>query len=175
MSLESPYSSLLSGSCTTGTTLSGAACAITAATTPPSRAPAGSGTQVSSFAGAPGADSSATPSTPALGGLRTRVSTPIWLAGRSCAPPTSFPFSCDWPGGAIRVVPTGPDFDVRPGGVICAAPVDLPLGVSLSGCYSAALASVAPALQRLSLLGLLGPSSHRLLELRGLLHNVNDG
>jgi hypothetical protein len=57
--------------------------------------------------------------------------------------PNSFPFSCDRPSGATRVVPTGPDFDVRPGGVICAALVDLPLGISLSGCYNAALASVA--------------------------------
>ena len=88
--------------------------------------------------------------------------------------PTSFPFSCHRPGGAIRVVPTGPNFDVRPGGVICAASVDLPLGVSLSGCYSAALASVAPALRLSSLLGLLRPSSHHFLELRSLRHNVHD-
>ena len=89
--------------------------------------------------------------------------------------PPSFSFSCDRPGGAIRVAPTGPDFNVRPGGVICAAPVDLPLGVSLSGCYSAALASVALTLRRSSLLGLLGPSSHRLLELRGLRYYVHYG
>ena len=63
---------------------------------------------------------------------------------------TSFPFSCDRPGGAIRVVSTGPDFDIRPGGVICAAPVDLPLGVSLSGCYNADLASVAPTLRAIA-------------------------
>src|SRR6185312_7751828 len=64
MPLESPYSSLLSGSCTTGATFSGAACAVTAATTLSSRAPAGSGIQVSSSAGALGADSSSTtPST----------------------------------------------------------------------------------------------------------------
>ena len=91
-----------------------------------------------------------------------------------CAP-TSFPFSCDRPGGAIRVVPTAPDFDVQPGGIIYAAPADLPLGVSLSGRYSAALAGVDPALRRSSLLGLLGPSSHRLLELRGLHHDIHNG
>ena len=49
-----------------------------------------------------------------------------------------------------------------------------PLGVSLSGRYSAAVASVAPAPRRSNLLGLLGPSNHRLLELRGLRHNVHD-
>ena len=88
--------------------------------------------------------------------------------------PTSF-FSCNRLGGAVCVAPTGLDFDVRPGGVICTTPVDLPLGVSLSSCYSATLVGVAPALRPLSLLGILGPSSHRLLELRGLHDNVHDG
>src|SRR6185437_11718204 len=39
MSLESPNSSLLSGSCTIGTIFPGAVCAVTAATTPSSRPP----------------------------------------------------------------------------------------------------------------------------------------
>ena len=89
------------------------------------------------------------------------------------APTSSFP--CNRLGGAICVAPTGLDFDVRPSGVICAAPADLPLGVSLSGCYNAALAGIAPTLRRSSQLGLLGPSSHRLLELRGLRHYIHYG
>jgi len=99
----------------------------------------------------------------------------LYLAGGALRGVPTSSFSWDRPGGAIRVAPTGLDFDVRPGGVICAAPIDLPLGVSLSGCYSAALAGVAPALRRSGLLGLLGHSSHRLLLLRGLCHNVHDG
>ena len=68
MSLESLYSSLLSGSCTIGITLSIAACADTvfaviAATTPSSWPSAGTGTWASSTIGALCADSSATPST----------------------------------------------------------------------------------------------------------------
>ena len=172
MSLESPNSSLLSGSYTTGIKLSGAACAVIAATTPSSRASAGTETRVSSATGALGADSSSsmTPLTPALGdeGLHLRLAGGALLR----VPTSSF---CDRPGGAIRVAPTGLDFDVRPGGVICAAPAGLPHGVSLSGCFNATLAGIAPIPRRSSLLGRLGPSSHRLPQLRGLRHKIYDG
>ena len=84
-------------------------------------------------------------------------------------------FFRDRPGGAIRVALTGLDFDVRPGGVICAAPAGLPHGISLSGCFNATLAGIAPIPRRSSLLGRLGPSSHRLPQLRGLRHNIYDG
>jgi len=83
--------------------------------------------------------------------------------------PTSS-FLCDWTGGAIRVAPTGPNFDVRPGGVTYAAPVGLPHGVSRSGCSNATLTGVTPVPRRSSLLGRLGPSSHGLPQLRGLRH-----
>ena len=80
MSLESPYSPLLSGSYTTGITMSVAACAVTVgavitAMTPMSWASPGAKTRVSSTIGALCADSSAIPSTPALGDSGTRVST----------------------------------------------------------------------------------------------------
>ena len=88
--------------------------------------------------------------------------------------PTSF-FLCDRPGGAIRVAPISLDFDVRPGDAICAAPASLPHGVSLSGCFNTALAAIAPIPRRSSLLGRLGPLSHRLPQLRGLRHNIYDG
>jgi len=86
-----PHSSLLSGNCTTGITLSAAACAVTVcaiitATTPSSWPSAGTGTWASSTIGALCADSSATPSTPAPRGPGTRVSASAWLAGRSCHP-----------------------------------------------------------------------------------------
>ena len=64
MSLESPNSSLLSGSYTTGTMFLGVVCAVAAATTPSSPAIAGSGTQVSSTADALGAESSVTVTPP---------------------------------------------------------------------------------------------------------------
>ena len=111
---------------------------------------------------------------PSPRGLEDKGLHPYLAGGAFLRAPTSFS-SCDRLGGAIRVAPAGLDFDVRPGGVICAAPADLPLGVRLSGCYNAALTSVAPTLRRSSLLGLLGPSSHRLRELRGLRYNVHDG
>ena len=142
MSLESPNSSLLSDSYTIGTTLSGAACAVVAATTPSSRASAGTETRVSSATGALSADSSSSmmPLTPALGdeGLHLRLA-----GGALLRVPTSSSF-CDRPGGAIRVAPTGLDFDVRPGGAICAAPAGLSHSVSRSGCFNATLAGIAP-------------------------------
>ena len=170
-------SSLLSGSCTTGITMSVTACAITvcvviAATTPSSWPSAGTETRASSATGALGADSSsATPSTPALGdeGLHLRQ------AGGTLLHTPTRSFLRDRPGGAIRVAPTGLDFDVRLGGVICTAPAGLPHGVSWSGCFSSALAGVAPVPRRSSLLGRLGPSSHGLPQLRGLRHDIHDG
>ena len=90
-----------------------------------------------------------------------------------CVPTSSS--SCDRLGGAIRIAPTGLDFDVQPGGVLRAVPAGTLLGVSPSDRYNAALAGEAPTLGRSSLLGLLSPSSHRLLELRGLRHNVHYG
>jgi len=110
-----------------------------------------------------------TPLTQALGGGGFLLS----LAGGVLLRAPTCSFSCNRLGGAICVAPTGLDFDVRPGGDIRAAPADLLLGVSLSGCYNAALAGVAPTLRCSSLLGLLGPSSHRLLELCGLRHYVH--
>jgi len=97
------------------------------------------------------------------------------LAGGALLRAPTSSSSCDRLGGAIRVVPTGLDFDVRLGDVIRAASADLLLGVGLSGCYNAALAGVASTLQRSSHLGLLNPSSHRFLELRGLRHYVHYG
>jgi len=68
---------------------------------------------------------------------------------------------------------TGLNFDVRPGGAIRTALAGLLDVVSLSGCFSTALADVALLLCS-SLLGRLGPSSHRLPRLRGLRHEVHD-
>ena len=75
----------------------------------------------------------------------------------------------------IHAAPTDLVFDDRPGGVICAAPAGLPHGVSLSSCFNATLAGIAPIPRRSSLLGRLGSSSHRLPQLRGLRHNIYDG
>ena len=92
MSPESPYTSLLCGSSTSGTMSFGAACSFAAAAAPSSPALAGSGTRVSVAAGALSADSSSvTPSIPALGGSRMRVSPSLWPAGRSCVPPPAPP------------------------------------------------------------------------------------
>jgi len=86
--------------------------------------------------------------------------------------PTSFS-SCNRPGGASRVALAGLNFDVRPGGAVRAAPAGLPHVVSLSGCSSTALADVASIRLCSSLLGRLGPSSHRHPQLRGLRHEVH--
>ena len=84
-------------------------------------------------------------------------------------------FLCNRLGGTNRAAPTDLGSDVRPGGVIYAAPVGLSHGVSLSSCSNATLAGVAPIPRHSSLLGRLGPSSHRLPQLRGLRHNIYDG
>ena len=57
--------------------------------------------------------------------------------------PTSS-FTCDRTGGTIRVAPAGFNFDIRPGGVICAALGGLPHDVSLGSCYDATLAAASP-------------------------------
>jgi hypothetical protein len=83
--------------------------------------------------------------------------------------PTSFS-SRNRPGGASRVALTVLNFDVRPSGAVRTAPAGLPHVVSLSGFFTTALTDVVSILLCSSLLGLLGPLSHRLPQFRGLHH-----
>jgi len=155
MSIESPYSSLMSDSCTSGTMLPCAVCTGTAATIPSSRA--------SVLYNA----LDLSPRWLGNEGLCLRLAGEVLLHV-----PTSF-FPCNRPGGASRVALTGLNFDVRPGGAVRAAPTSFPHGVSLSGYFNTALADVASILMCSSLLGRLGPSSHCLPQLRGLRHEVH--
>ena len=83
------------------------------------------------------------------------------VGGALLRTPTSFSF-CNRPGGAGHIALTGLNFDVRPSGAIRTAPAGLLDVVSLSSWFSIALADVALLLLCSSLLGRLGPSSHRL-------------
>ena len=94
------------------------------------------------------------------------------VGGALLRAPTSFS-SCIWSGGAGCVALTGPNFDVWPGGTIRISPTGLLDGISRSGRLSTALADAASILLSSSLVGRLGPSSHCLPQLRGLRHKVH--
>ena len=68
---------------------------------------------------------------------------------------------------------TGLNFNDCPGSTIRTAPAGLLDGVSRRGHLSTALADAASILLSSSLLGRLGPSSHRLPQLRRLRHKVH--